>query len=94
MLFILLVRCPVHTPVGTPMFGLPLSQSDRRILSVSQSVMAYISRHTVRNSENETFSASVGHACQLNMDRQHVIKGSDVESTTINRLMQNFLKTQ
>ena len=37
-LFIVLVRCPVHTPVRTPMYGLPLSQSDPRIRSVFQSV--------------------------------------------------------
>ena len=37
-LFAVLVRCLVHTPVCTPMYGLPLSQSDRRILSVFQSV--------------------------------------------------------
>ena len=37
-LFIVLVRCPVHTPVRTPMYGLPLSQSDQRIPSISQSV--------------------------------------------------------
>ena len=38
MLFIVLVRCPVHTPVRMPMYGLPLSQSDGRIRSVFQSV--------------------------------------------------------
>ena len=32
------VRYPVHTPVRTPMYGLPLSQSDQRIRSVFQSV--------------------------------------------------------
>ena len=37
-LFIVLVRCPVHTPVRTPTYGLPLSQSDQRIRSVFQSV--------------------------------------------------------
>ena len=37
-LFTVLVRCPVHTPVRTPMYGLPLSQSDQRIRSVFQSV--------------------------------------------------------
>ena len=37
-LFIVLVRYPVHTPVRTPMYGLPLSQSDQRIHSVFQSV--------------------------------------------------------
>ena len=37
-LFIVLVRCPVHTSVRTPMYGLPLSQSDQRIRSVFQSV--------------------------------------------------------
>ena len=37
-LFTVLVRCPVHTPVRTPMYGLPLSQSDKRIRSVFQSV--------------------------------------------------------
>ena len=30
-LFIVLVRCLVHTPVRTPMYGLPLSQSDQII---------------------------------------------------------------
>ena len=34
----MLVRCPVHTPVRTPMYGMPLSQSDQRIPSVFQSV--------------------------------------------------------
>ena len=37
-LFIMLVRCLVHTPVRTPMYGLSLSQSDQRIRSVFQSV--------------------------------------------------------
>ena len=37
-LFIILVRCPVHTPVRTPMYGLSFSQSDQRIHSVFQSV--------------------------------------------------------
>ena len=37
-LFIVLVRCPVHTPVRTPMYGLPRSQSDQIIRSVFQSV--------------------------------------------------------
>ena len=37
-LFIVLVRCLVHTPVRTPTYGLPLSQSDQRIRSVFQSV--------------------------------------------------------
>ena len=37
-LFTVLVRCPVHTPVRTPMYGLLLSQSDQRICSVLQSV--------------------------------------------------------
>ena len=37
-LLIVLVRCPVHTPVRTPTYGLPLSQSDERIRSVFQSV--------------------------------------------------------
>ena len=37
-LFTVLVRCSVHTPVRTPMYGLPLSQSDQRIRSVVQSV--------------------------------------------------------
>ena len=36
--FIVLVRCPVHTPVSTPMYGLPLNQSDQRIRSVFWSV--------------------------------------------------------
>ena len=36
--FIMLVRCSVHTPVPTPMYGLPLGQSDERIRSVFQSV--------------------------------------------------------
>ena len=36
--FIMLVRFPVHTPVRTPTYGLPLSQSDQRIRSVFQSV--------------------------------------------------------
>ena len=34
----MLVRCSVHTPVRTPMYGLPLNQSDQRIRSVFQSV--------------------------------------------------------
>ena len=33
-----LVRCPVHKRVRTPMYGLPLSQSDQRNRSVFQSV--------------------------------------------------------
>ena len=37
-LFIVLVRSPVHTPVRTPTYGLPLTQSDQRIRSVFQSV--------------------------------------------------------
>ena len=37
-LFTVQVRCPVHTPVRTPMHGLPLSQSDQRIRFVFQSV--------------------------------------------------------
>ena len=37
VLFIVLVRCPVHTPVRVPMYRLPLSQSDQRIRSVFQS---------------------------------------------------------
>ena len=41
-LYIVLVSCsvytPVHTPVGTPMYGLPFSQSDQRMPSVFQSV--------------------------------------------------------
>ena len=37
-LFTLLVRYPVHKPVRTRMYGLPLSQSDQRIRSVFQSV--------------------------------------------------------
>ena len=37
-LFNVLVRCPVHTPVRTPIYGLLLSQSDQRIRSVFQSV--------------------------------------------------------
>ena len=32
------VRCPVHTPVRTPTYGLPLSQSDQGIRCVFQSV--------------------------------------------------------
>ena len=38
MLFIVLLRCPVHTPVRTPMYGLPLNQSDQNIRSVFQSM--------------------------------------------------------
>ena len=34
----MLVRCPVHTPVRTPMYGLPLGQSDQRIRCVFESV--------------------------------------------------------
>ena len=34
LMSIVLVRCPVHTPVRTPMYGLPLNQSDQRIRSV------------------------------------------------------------
>ena len=34
----MLVRCPGHTPVRTPMYGLPLGQSDQRIRWVFQSV--------------------------------------------------------
>ena len=34
----MLVRYPVHTPVRTPMYGLPLSQSGQRIRSAFQSV--------------------------------------------------------
>ena len=34
----MLVRCLVHTPVRTPMYGLPLSQPDQRIHFVFQSV--------------------------------------------------------
>ena len=37
-LFIVLVRCPVHKPVLTSIYGLSLSQSDQRVLSVFQSV--------------------------------------------------------
>ena len=37
-LSIVLVLCPVHTPVLTPTYGLPLNQSDQRIRSVFQSV--------------------------------------------------------
>ena len=37
-LLTVLVRCPVHTPIRTPMYGLPLSQSDQIIRSVFQSV--------------------------------------------------------
>ena len=37
-LFIVLLRCPVHTLVLTPVYGLPLSQSDQRIRSVFQTV--------------------------------------------------------
>ena len=37
-LSIVLMRCSVHTPVRTPTYGLPLSQSDERIRSVFQSV--------------------------------------------------------
>ena len=37
-LFIVFVCCPVHTPVRTPMHGLPLSQLDQRIRSIFQSV--------------------------------------------------------
>ena len=38
MLFIVLVRRPVHTPVRAPMYELPLSQPVQRIRSVFQSV--------------------------------------------------------
>ena len=38
VLFAVLVRCPVHTPVCTPIYGLPLNQSDRRFFSVFQLV--------------------------------------------------------
>ena len=37
-LFIVFVRCPDHTPVRTPTYGLPVSQSDQRIRSVFQSI--------------------------------------------------------
>ena len=37
-MFTLLERCPVHTPVCTPVYRLPLSQSDRRVRSLFQSV--------------------------------------------------------
>ena len=37
-LFIVLVRCPVHTPFSTPMYGLHLSQSDQGIGPLFQSV--------------------------------------------------------
>ena len=38
VLFIVLVRYSVNTPVHAPMYGLPLSQSDQRIRSVFQLV--------------------------------------------------------
>ena len=38
MLFIVLKRFPVHTPVRTPMHGMALSQSYRKTLFVFQSV--------------------------------------------------------
>ena len=53
-LFIVLVRCPVRTPVRTPMYGLPLSQSDQRILSVFQSVYDKDSFYTAHENEAET----------------------------------------
>ena len=37
-LFIVSIGCPIHTPVHKPMYGLPISQSDQRILSLFQSV--------------------------------------------------------
>ena len=37
-MFAVSVQCPVHTPVRTPMYGLPLNQSDQRIRCVFQSV--------------------------------------------------------
>ena len=47
-LFIVLVRCPVLTPVRMPtMNGLPLSQSDQRISSVFQSVYNSMLFHMV-----------------------------------------------
>ena len=33
-MFTVLMRFPVHMPVRTPMYGLPLSQSDQRIRSI------------------------------------------------------------
>ena len=45
----MLVRCPVHAPVRTLMYGLPLSQSDQRIRSVFQSV------YSIPVSENPSF---------------------------------------
>ena len=39
-LFTVLVRCPVHTPVRTPMYGLPLSQSD-------QTFVPYFNQYTI-----------------------------------------------
>ena len=44
-LFTVSVRCPVHTTVRTPMYGLPLSQSDQRIRSVFQSVYNNVLYH-------------------------------------------------
>ena len=34
----MLVGCPVHTPVSTHTYGLPLSQSDQRLRTIFQSV--------------------------------------------------------
>ena len=46
-----LERCPVHTPVRTPMYRLTLNQSDRRILCVFQSVY-----HSKKYSKCHTFN--------------------------------------
>ena len=43
----MLVRYSVHTPVRTPMYGLPLSQSDQRIRSVFQSVSRSVYSNTL-----------------------------------------------
>ena len=79
-LFIVLVRCPVHTPVGTPMYGLLLSQSDQKVRSVFQSVYNnkrlrfMVARKNGKNkNELKLLTASLGNSCRMKTVTVNVI---------------------
>ena len=50
--------CPVHTPVCTPMCGMPLSQSDRRIPSLFHSVYNNEGNHHEKYERGRAVKAS------------------------------------
>ena len=62
-LFTVLVRCPVHTPVRTPMYELSLSQSDQRIRCVFQSVYNKDKYQLISRLTDQLLHNSLGKEC-------------------------------